>query len=77
MYENLPEPRLFVKDNMVWLMMEHDGKQAWERLPSHFLKGNDEQRRFLINNLKIVEKLFKKLGIKLGAEIDGKKLYKK
>lgn len=64
MYEDWPQPRLFVDDNKVWLMMEHNGKEAWERIPSHFLKMDDDQRAFLLANLNIVQKLFKKLGLK-------------
>jgi hypothetical protein len=46
-------------------MMEHNGVEAWERIPRHFLKLNDMQRQWYIRNLQVVPKLYKKLKIKL------------
>lgn len=60
-----PTPRLFCKDNKVYVMMEHNGVEAWERIPRYFLKLNDMQRQWYIRNLQVVPKLYKKLRIKL------------
>lgn len=60
-----PTPRLFCKDNKVYVMMEHNGLEAWERIPRQFLKLNDMQRQWYIRNLQVVPKLYKKLKIKL------------
>jgi len=47
------------------VMMEHNGLEAWERIPRQFLKLNDMQRQWYIRNLQVVPKLYKKLKIKL------------
>ncbi len=61
----LPEPELYQDGKELTLRMEHKGKKASIRLPLHFLKMNQTQQVWYLENVHAVQKLFKQLGIKL------------
>ncbi len=61
----LPEPKLFQEGKYLTLRMEHKGKKASIRLPLHFMKMNQTQQIWYLENINAVQQLFKQLGIKL------------
>lgn len=62
----LPEPKLMMDGNRLFLVMEYEGKIAKERIPLQFLKLDDEQKQWWLSHLQVVGKLFKKLGLGVG-----------
>lgn len=67
-FSGLPDPRIFLDENTGRLYMEMawKGSVAQERLPLEFIDMTQEKQKWHIQSSRIVERLFKKLGLKVG-----------